>query len=215
MRCRRTQVKFIHTLLLLAVFLLAPGCVYNLSLKRSSPLQVNLKDYQPLALLPIRDAPGYPESGARLDIELWDLLASKGYSLVNPKEVSQVLEEFPSDQKLSSDQDLVQKIRPRLRAKILVVGTLLEYHVQKSYVRSQAFQVWEGPRYDYQFLPTYHQSMCQIKLMLRMLDMENGAVVWLAEGRADGPTHSADEMGKRLVDLLLEQIPPLPPKPQG
>jgi hypothetical protein len=176
---------------------------------------VNLKDYQPMAILPIRDAPGYPESGARLDIDLRAVLASKGYSLINPKEVSQTLDEFPSDQNLPSDQDLVQKIRPRLLAKILVVGTLLEYRVQKSYVRSQTFQVWEGPRYDYQFLPTYHQSLCQIKLILRMLDMENGSVVWLAEGMADGPAFSADEMGKRLVHLLLQQIPSFSPKPQG
>ena len=97
-----------------------------------------------MAILPIRDAPGYPESGARLDIDLRAVLASKGYSLINPKEVSQTLDEFPSDQNLPSDQDLVQKIRPRLWAKILVVGTLLEYRLQKSYVRSQTFQVWEG-----------------------------------------------------------------------
>jgi hypothetical protein len=196
-----------------AAILLIAGCVYNLNLEKSSPLPGNPKDHQPIAVLPIQDASGYPQSGANLHSSARAVLAAKGYTLINAAEVSQALEELGlSPPALLSDQASLTKANERLRAKLLMVGTILEYRVQKSYMRPQAFQVWEGASYEYRTLPTYHQGTCQIGLKLRLVEPEKSSVVWIAEGRIRGPSTAAEVLGRRLVERLLENIPPLSPK---
>ena len=191
------------------------GCFYNLNLDRSSPLEVNLKDYQPIAFLPIQEAPGFPESGSNLNDSIQARLAAKGIAFLNQEDVSPAIEELGliphTSQKLLAQSTSLRKLGERLKVKLILAGTLLDYHLQKSYVRSTAFQVWDGAMYDYRSLPTYYQGTCQIRLKLMLFDPEKGSVVWMAEGTVRGPSRSAESLGKKLVDRLLSDLPSLPP----
>jgi hypothetical protein len=210
LRCRFGKTCLFVLSLALIIVLLSAGCIYRLKLDRSYPLKVNLKDFQPLAVLPIRDAAGYPESGVTLYLSAQHFLTQKGYTLVNPSEVARAMAELNlTPENLLSDPPALANSSKLMKARLLVVGTILEYRFQKSYVSSQDFQVWDGAVYQYRTLPTYHQGTCQMRLRLRMLDPEKGSLVWLAEGSTSGPSSSAEVLKEKLVERLLESLPSL------
>ena len=214
MRYRSWNGKTLRLTLILTGILFTAGCLYNLNLKKPYPLPGNLKDYQPIAVLPIQDATGHRDSGSNLYSAARSLLAEKGYNLVDPSETSETMEELRlTPQALLSDQASLAEVSERLGARLLVVGTILEYRLQKSYVRSEDFQVWEGGSYEYRTLPTYHYGTCEIGLKLRIVDPKKGSVVWTAEGTIRGPNAAAQALGRRLVNRLLKDIPSLPTKP--
>jgi len=208
----RRKVLF-PSLGVLILFLSLAGCFYNLNVDKSFSREVNFQNFQPVALLPIPDAAGYPQSGSDLNSFIYAFLAAKGYTLIPPGEVSAVLQKFGfTPPILLADQPSLIKTNERLKAKLLLAGTLLQYSLQKPYVRSESFQVWEGGRYEYRALPTYHQGTCQIRLVLRVLEMEKGAVLWMAEGEIRGPSQAAKNLGEKLVQRLLAGLPSLPPR---
>ena len=199
-----------YCVLALTGILLSAGCIYKLNLLRDSPLNVDLKDFQPIAILPIQDAPGYPESGVSVYTSAQDLLARKGYTLVNPVKVSQAIEGLNlKPLNLVSDPSSLIKANERIQAKLLMVGTRLEYRVEKSYVGPRDFQVWDGATYEYWALPTYHQGTFQMRLKLSMLEPEKGFLVWMAEGRVSGPSRSVGALGQKLIERLPEKLPSL------
>lgn len=197
------------------IFFSLAGCFYNLNLDRSSPLEVNLVDYQPIAFLPIPEAAGFPESAVNLNGFIRARLSAKGFSLLDSEDVSLALEEFGlipyTSQKLLAQPASLRQLGERLRVKLIFGGILLDYHLQKSYVRSTAFPVWDGTMYDYRSLPTYHQGAGQIRLRLMLLAPEKGSVVWMAEGTVRGPSSSAEALGEKLVNRLLADLPTLTP----
>jgi hypothetical protein len=210
LRRRFGKTNLFILFLALIISLLSAGCVYRLKLDRSYPLNGTLKDFQPLAVLPIRDAAGYPESGVILYLSVQRFLAQKGYTLVNPSAVARTMAELNlTPENLLSDPPALANASKLMKARLLVEGTILEYSFQKSYVSSQDFQVWDGPVYQYRTLPTYHQGTCQMRLRLRMLDPEKGSSVWLAEGSSSGPSSSAEFLKEKLVERLLESFPSL------
>jgi hypothetical protein len=81
--------------LLFAIQLPAAGCFYELHLADLDESPVDLKRLQPIALLPIQDFPGYPESGSLLVKPVQEPLVKKGWSLLPPSQTSPVLGEFP------------------------------------------------------------------------------------------------------------------------
>jgi hypothetical protein len=209
---RRAKVLFLSCGLLIGYLSLA-GCFYGLKVDQSFFREENFKDFQPTVILPVEDVAGHPQSGSDLTSSIYEILKAKGYRLVPFQEVSAVLEEFNlTPPILLSSRAALLKANERLQAKLLLTGTLLEYSLQKSFVRSESFQVWDGGLYEYRTLPTYYQGICQIKLMLRMVDMEKGSVLWMTEGRIRGPGQIANKLGKRLVERLLNDLPALPPQ---
>jgi hypothetical protein len=176
-------------------------------------LEVNIRDYQPIAFLPVSEASGFPESAAKLNGFIRARLAAKGFSLLNPEDVSLALEEVGlithTSQKLLAQPASLRQLGERLKVKLIFAGTLLDYHLQKSYIRSTAFPVWDGTMYDYRSLPTYHQGAGQIRLKLMLFAPEKGSVVWMAEGTARGPSSSAEALGENLVNRLLADLPTL------
>ena len=109
MRCRFGKTCLFIFSLALIIVPLSAGCIYRLKLDRSYPVKVNLKDFQPLAVLPIRDAAGYPESGVTLYLSAQHFLAQKGYTLVNPSEVARAMAEL----NLTPENLLSDPPRPR------------------------------------------------------------------------------------------------------
>ena len=194
--------------------LLVGGCTSHVTLDRSSPLSINPEDYQPVALLPIADASGYPESGARLYSAVQGLLLEKQYALIDSTLVTRALEEVNlSPTQLLADPSSLKKFGERIMAKLLLTGTFLDFRIQKSYVSSKTFQVWDWDRLFYTdwILPTYHQGVCQIRLGLQMFDPGKDLMVWMAEGHGLGPAGSAVALERSLVQKLLEDLPSLPP----
>lgn len=203
------KVFFLYFVVLISCLYLA-GCFYKLNADKTVFREVTFKDFQPAAILPIPDASGYPESGADLNSFTYTVLLAKGYKLIPPGEVSAALEELGlTPQDLLSNPSSLIKIKERLQVKLLITGALLRYSLQKPYVRGEAFEVWEGGRYEYRALPTYHQGACQISLMFRVLELEKGSVLWMAEGKILGPSQAAKNLGKRLVERLLAELPAL------
>ena len=68
MRYRLGKAKPFYSALALTSILLSARCIYKLNLQRVSPPNVDLKDFQPVAILSIQDAPGYPQSGVHLRV---------------------------------------------------------------------------------------------------------------------------------------------------
>jgi hypothetical protein len=90
---------------------------------------------------------------------------------VKEAEVSEALEEMKLNPLLLlSDRDSRIKIGERLKAKLLMFGTLPEYKVQKSHLGSQSIEAFGGDSYTALLLPTYFRGSSQIRLILRIFE---------------------------------------------
>jgi len=198
-----------------AFIFFTPGCFTRLSIDRSDPPLLDLKNYQPLAILPVPDAPGYPHSGLGLQVAAEEALQEKRFALVAQEKVVQVLTDLnQTAQGVSSDPSLLARFSAALGSKMLVAGTFLSYRVQKSYIAPNISEVWPGAGSlpGYQSLPTYHQGTCEIRVRLKMLESEKGTVVWLAEGKGSGPSGSEAKILHWLMEDLMKGLPTLSPK---
>ena len=191
------------------------GCFTRLQVDRPAPPLLDLKAHQPLAVLPVPDAPGYRYSGFRLQRATEEGLKEKNFTLVDQETLTQVFANLSQPVKdLSSDPALLARLRTALGSKLLVVGTFLSYRVQKSYISPTVTEVWPGAGSlpEYQSLPTYYQGTCAMKVRLQMLESEKGSVVWTAEGTGSGPSGSEERVLHALVEDLMKDLDPLPPK---
>jgi hypothetical protein len=214
---RLGKLKIFGAAFILSLNILPVGCFYKMDLAKVNGPNVDLQSLQPIALLPIQDFPGFPESESNLVMPLQDLLARRGCALIQASATSQVLEELDlRPQNLLAAPSSLMKVNERLQAKLFLLGTILEYRVEKSFIRSQEFplwDVWNGRGYEYRTLPTYHQGTCQMRLRLSLLEADRGSVIWMAEGRVRGPSSSIEALSRKLVQGLLENFPSLLPQP--
>jgi hypothetical protein len=214
LRHPRGKIKPFCSAVALTIALISGGCFHNLSVETVFPLNADLIDFQPIAILPIQDAPGYPESGSNLYVFAQDLLGKKGYILTNPAIVVQSMEKLDlTHPKLLSDPSSSIKANRHMQAKLMMIGTIVEYRLEKSSLRSGAVQVWNGATYEYLALPTYYQGTCNLKIRLSMLNPEKGSLVWMAEGRVSGPSSSVKALGQKLIALLWENFSSSLPTP--
>ncbi len=214
MTARQDLASVLRIIVVSLLVLLFGACISHVKLDRSSPLSINPEDFQPVALLPIANASGYPESGAQLYSAIQGILLEKRYALIDSALVNRTMEELHlSTQQLLAEPSSLKKFAELVMAKLLLAGTLLDFKIQKSYVGSKTFQVWDWdrPLYSDWILPTYHQGACQIRISLQMFDSEKNVVVWMAEGHGIGPAGSAVALEKSLVEKLLEDLPALLP----
>lgn len=203
--------NFFFPVLVSMLFFFPAGCYYHVKVEPLPPLNIDPKDYQPVILFPISDVPGQPESGTDLSSFIRESLEKKGYILVQQDAVSEVLEEMKlTPLLLLSDLDSLVKIGERLKAKLLVIGILAEYKVQKAYWDAQPIRGWNQEEYESLSLPTYHWGSSQIRLILRMFGSETGALVWMAEGSIRVSGNSTKLYGETLADRLLKDLPPIP-----
>ena len=184
------------------------SCFHNLHLERSVPLRINPKDYQPVALIPISDAKGFPSSGFSIYAAAQDFLLQRGYRLVDSEEVSRRLEQFSQAPfSLFSTADFSREFAAQVQAKLLLIGLIAEYRPGKSYLGTQTEQVWEGGLYDYRTLPSYHWGSSRIRLLFKLVDGKTGKVVWMAEGVLQGPSGSSPSLSKKITEGMLEDLP--------
>jgi hypothetical protein len=168
-----------------------------------------------VAILPVPDAPGYRLSGFSLQLATEEVLKEKRFTLISQEKLAPVLANLNQPtQVLSSDPEMLARVRAALGSKILVVGTFLSYQELKSYISPSLTEVWPGAGSlsEYQSLPTYHQGTCTMKVRLQMLESEKGTVVWTAEGTGSGPIGSKEQVLHLLLEDLMNDLPSLPPK---
>ncbi len=199
--------------ILAAIFLgLLGACLYRVNLETPVSSKVDLAEHQPLALLPIQDASGHPASGSSLYPIIRDSLEKKGYNLVEEVKVIRALEEMKlTSLLLLSDRDSLKKVAERLKAGLIMIASLPEYRVQKSRLGSQSVQAWDGESYSEQVLPTYFAGSSQIRLILRMFESEKGELVWMSGGTIRASRDSAEAYGRKLLERLLINLPPVSP----
>jgi hypothetical protein len=191
-------------------WILTSGCFSRWSVDRSFPPLLNLKENQPAALLPVADFPESAGSGSNLLQATREILEKKGFALISQEKVSQALAELnQTPQGLLADPTRLPPFSDATGSKLVVVGVLLDYRTQKSYLSSGTSQVWEGAFYEYRTLPTYHQGACQMKVRLQILEAQTGRVVWMAEGKGAGPSSSREKILRALVEDLMKEVPPL------
>jgi hypothetical protein len=191
--------------------ILAAGCFTHSAVERSAAPLVELQDYQPVAVLPPADASGFAGSGALLRTAIHEALKAKNFTVTEPARADEVVRERNlSAEEISRGAAIQVRLGEALRSRIILVATFLDYRSQRSYVSSDTSQVWHGGAYEYQSLPTYHQGVCEMKIRLKMLAVEQGTAVWTAEGRASGPGGSERELLRRLVTDLTRTLPFLP-----
>ena len=205
-------LKKYPALILAVLFLAQPaGCFYRVNLEPAVSLKVDPGKYQPVALLPLQDPSGHlpPESG--LYPVIHDSLEKKGYRLVKEAEVARALEDMKlTSLHLLSDRDSRKKMAEKLKAGLLMIGTLPEYRVQKSRLGSQSRQAWDGESYSDQVLPTFFWGISQIRLILRLFESDTGEMVWMSEGTIRASSDSAETYARKLAERLLKSLPPVP-----
>jgi hypothetical protein len=192
----------------LALLFLCGCTVVQLSGQEASPLNVQVRDFQPIAVLPVPDIPNNPNIAAQLFSFLREDLTEKGYRLV-PVSVVNVAMGERSVSGVSPDPTVLKEFAKQTRAKLILVVNILDYRTQKSYLSSGTFQVWNGSLYDYEALPTWHQGLLQIRVALKLLDPEKNEVVWSVEGQVQGPTGTQLSLLRRLVQRTLQDFHPL------
>jgi len=201
-----------YLLLTLLLFSSPWGCFYRVTLEPAVSLKMDPKEYQPVALLPLPAPPGPADPGAELYPFIRDSLGKKGYTLVKEAEVSEALEEMKLNPLLLlSDRDSRIKVGERLKAKLLMIGTLPEYRVQKSHLGSQSIEAFDGESFTALLLPTYFRGSSQVHLILRIFESKKGDLVWAAEGTIKASSDSAGTYSQKLADRLLQSLPPVSP----
>jgi hypothetical protein len=175
-------------------------------------LKIDPKEYQPVALLPLHAAPAPTDPRAELYPFLLDSLEKKGYTLVKEEEILEALEEMKLNPLLLlSDQDSRKKVGERLKAGLLMIGTLPEYRVQKSQLGSKSVEAFDGESFTSLLLPTYSRGSSQVRLILRIFESRKGDLVWMSEGTIKAPSDSAGTYSQKLADRLLQSLPPVSP----
>jgi len=193
--------------------ILATGCFTHLAVERSALPGVDLKDYQPVAILPSADTPGFADSGSLLLTTSQEILKAKHFTVPPPERAFQVLQDMnQTPQEVSRNAGLLRRFGESLSSRSLLLATFLDYRTQKSYLSSSTSQVWQGASYEYQSLPTYHQGICEMRVSLKMLDVEKGTVVWAAEGKGRGASGAEKRILRQLVADLMKDLPLLPEK---
>jgi hypothetical protein len=201
-----------YLLVILLLFSSPWGCFYRVTLEPPVSLKIDPKEYQPVALLPLHAAPAPTDPGAELYPFLRDSLEKKGYTLVKEAEVSEALEEMKLNPLLLlSDRDSRIKVGERLKAGLLMIGTLPEYRVQKSHLGSQSIEAFDGESFSALLLPTYFRGSSQVHLILRIFESKKGDLVWAAEGTIKASSDSAGPYSQKLADRLLQSLPPVSP----
>jgi len=202
-------------LILLLTFLLLGSswaCFSRITLDPIVSLKVDPKEYQPVALLPVQPATGQPDSGSSLYPFIRDSLQKKGYTLVEEAAVSLVLEEMDlTTQLLISAPDSRMKFGERLKAKLMMIGTLPEYRVQKSRLGSESVETWHSDSFSEMVLPAYFRGSSEIRLILRLFESKKGDLVWRSEGVIRVSSDSAETYDRKLAERLLESLPPASP----
>jgi hypothetical protein len=208
LRAKNFLYPFVATM-----FLLFPaGCFYTLSVEPPSPLEIDPKEYQPTALFPIPPPPDHAQGSAIVYSLIRDSMEKKGYVLVQKAAVSAMLAEMKvTPLLLLSDPESLGEIGEGLKAKLLVIGTIPLYKIRKASWGAQTTQVLDREGFDYMALPTYFWGSFEMRLVLRMFEAKNGALVWAAEGRVRGLGASAENYAQKLVDRLLTGLPEIPP----
>jgi hypothetical protein len=202
--------------LFILVFCLTSSCTPKVRLDRSMPLQIAVEDFQPLAFFPIPEAPAYPESGTDADSFIALSFTNKGYRVIDAVAVSKILNQLElSSEEIFSDPSGLRRFKEESGAKLLLIGNFLDYRIRKGHLGEKTYQVWDGVTYEYQSLPTYYKGTFQARLKLRLMNPENGHVVWTAEGSAEGSNFSAKTLIQELIQELLGDFPSLnrPPTP--
>ena len=201
-----------YLLVILLLFSSPWGCFYRVTLESPVSLKIDPKEYQPVALLPLHAAPAPTDPGAELYPFLRDSLEKKGYTLVKEAEVSEALEEMKLNPLLLlSDRDSRIKVGERLKARLLMIGTLPEYRVQKFHLGSQSIEAFDGETFSARFLPTYFRGSSQVHLILRIFESKKGALVWAAEGTIKASSDSAGTYSQKLAARLLQSLPSVSP----
>lgn len=212
MKGRWKRKYFSYLALVPPLLLLLPACFYRINLEPPYALKIDPQEYQPVGLLPISPAPDSPNSGTNLYSFIRDALEGKGYLLVKEADVTEALQELKlSPLHLLSDPQALQKLGEHLKAKVVFIGTIPEYRVQKSSWGARTVQVWGQEPYDSLTLPTYYQGTCRLRLILRMFESEKGDLVWAAEGTIRASSDSAETYARKLAERLLKELPPVSP----
>jgi hypothetical protein len=202
-------------LLLLLTFLLfgsSWACISRITLEPVVSLKIDPKEYQPVALLPVQPATGQPDSGSSLYPFIRDSLQNKGYTLVDEAVVTLALEEMDlTTQLLISNPDSRMKFGERLKAKLMMIGTLPEYRVQKSRWGTESTETWNSDSFSEVLLPAYFRGSSEIRLILRLFESKKGDLVWKSEGLIRVPSDSAESYDRKLAERLLENLPPASP----
>ncbi len=203
-----------YLLVILLLFSSPWGCFYRVTLEPPVSLKIDPKEYQPVALLPLPAPPSLQDAGSELYPFIRDSLGKKGYTLVKEEDILEALEEMKLNPLLLlSDQDSRKKVGERLKAGLLMIGTLPEYRVQKSHLGSKSIETFNGESFTSLLLPTYFRGSSQVHLILRIFESEKGDLVWMAEGTIKTSSDSAGTYSQKLADRLLESLPPVsPPK---
>ena len=208
--------KYLVPILAAICLSLQGACFYRVNLEPPVSPKVDPAKYQPLALLPVQDVSGHPASGSDLYPVIRDSLEKKGYNLVSESEVASALEEMKlTSLLLPADLDSLKKVAERLKAGLLMIGTLPEYKVQKFRLGSQTVQMWDGESFSDRMLPTFFGGSSQVRLILRMFESEKGELVWMSEGTIRASSDSAGTYAQKLAERLLRGLPSVsPPSPQ-
>lgn len=211
---RGTAGPIPQLLLILLLFISPWGCFSRVTLEPAVSLKIDPREYQPVALLPLHAASGPADPGAELYPFLRDSLEKKGYNLVKEEEVLVALEEMKLNPALLvSEQDSRIKICERLKARLLMIGILPVYKIQKSYLGSQSSEVFDGDSFSDRLLPTYFRGSSQVHLVLRIFEAQKGELVWSSKGTIRASSDSAGTYSRKLADRLLQSLPPVsPPK---
>ena len=211
---RGTAGPIPQLLLILILFISPWGCFSRVTLETAVSLKIDPREYQPVALLPLHAASGPADPGAELYPFLRDSLEKKGYNLVKEEEVLVALEEMKLNPALLvSEQDSRIKICERLKARLLMIGILPVYKIQKSYLGSQSSEVFDGDSFSDRLLPTYFRGSSQVHLVLRIFEAQKGELVWSSKGTIRASSDSAGTYSRKLADRLLQSLPPVsPPK---
>ncbi len=169
--------------------------------------EIDFSKFERVAVMGFSDAPNAAGSGKEIaDIAGLEMLR-KGYDVLERNQVEFLLQEQKLGLSGVLDQQTATQVGNILGVKAIVTGTVGTYHREKIYQGGAEINL-PGPMEELtRFIIGPRETVrYEVSLTMKMVDIENGAVVWFGSGSLSGNDTSAN-LAKKIIIKCLKTIP--------
>lgn len=168
---------------------------------------IDFSKYERVAVMGFTDAPNAPSSGKEIaDITGLEML-KKGYNILERNQVELILQEQKLGLSGVLTTETVTEVGKILGVKAIVTGTVGNYHREKVYQEGVEINFpGQMKQLTRIVIPGGETLKYEVSLTMKMVDVESGAVIWMASGSLSGSETSAN-LAKKIIFQCLKTIP--------
>jgi len=190
------------------IILLLIGCATAPEIITDSYLKpgIDFSKFERVAVTGFTDAPNAPGSGEEIaDIAGLEML-KKGYDILERNQVEVILQEQKLGLSGLLESGTVNQVGKILGVKAIITGTVGSYHREKVYQEGAEINfLGRMKQLTRIVIPGGETLRYEVSLTMKMVDVESGAVIWMASGSLSGSETSAN-LAKKIIRQCLKTV---------